>query len=414
MLVPSSSGSGYRGGSTSSNGPKSSRRSASLRWISSRKANGDSPRQSRWPRSAVGNATCAPIQVTWSDELYRLFGLANTRGRDHLPASFWTSCCRKTAIKIRSLADEAIGQRGLSTAITASARRRQRACLNDRGIIILEREVKPIRLVGTAQDVTDCVERNNQRKNTRSGSRLCRGDCSKLQEAERRHLARELHDEFGQVLATVTLHLHAARSLAGAAALPHWTNAPDSCSKPGTGPQPGPGTAAGHARHASAWKRPCAGSPSSTNSGPAVMCRWSAICPGRHSPPNLCYRLLSRGPGSPDECCPARRGTRTSGSRLKPADSVLELVVRDDGMGFDVASTQEQAAARQPRSAGNEGTHPDSRRHSECGIRTGAWRRYPCFLSLERRLRWTDRASYVTAMIAIRCVLPAFPWFFPP
>src|SRR6202008_1817204 len=41
-----------------------------------------------------------------------------------------------------------------------------------------------------------------------------------VQEEERRHLARELHDEFGQVLATISLHLHAARGLAGEAALP--------------------------------------------------------------------------------------------------------------------------------------------------------------------------------------------------
>lgn len=39
-----------------------------------------------------------------------------------------------------------------------------------------------------------------------------------VQEEERRHLARELHDEFGQLLATITLHLHAARRLAAGAA----------------------------------------------------------------------------------------------------------------------------------------------------------------------------------------------------
>ena len=39
-----------------------------------------------------------------------------------------------------------------------------------------------------------------------------------VQEEERRHLARELHDEFAQLLASVTLHLQAAKSTAGHAA----------------------------------------------------------------------------------------------------------------------------------------------------------------------------------------------------
>jgi two-component system, NarL family, sensor histidine kinase UhpB len=39
-----------------------------------------------------------------------------------------------------------------------------------------------------------------------------------VQEEERRHIARELHDEFGQLLATISLRLHAARGAAGEAA----------------------------------------------------------------------------------------------------------------------------------------------------------------------------------------------------
>src|SRR5207248_499669 len=92
-----------------------------------------------------------------------------------------------------------------------------------------------------------------------------------VQEAERRHLARELHDEFGQVLASVALHLYAAKGLAGEATLPQL----DEC--------------AALLRHAQA---------------------------------------------------------RHVWIELNQREDSLELVVRDDGVGFDLAPTQEQAIRR--------------------------------------------------------------------
>jgi signal transduction histidine kinase len=41
-----------------------------------------------------------------------------------------------------------------------------------------------------------------------------------VQEEERRHLSRELHDEFGQLLAAVMLHLQVAKAVAGETAKP--------------------------------------------------------------------------------------------------------------------------------------------------------------------------------------------------
>ena len=108
-----------------------------------------------------------------------------------------------------------------------------------------------------------------------------------VQEEERRHLARELHDEFGQILATITLHLHAAQGPGRARPpCPGWTNASRSCSKPGSKCAAWRWSCGRPCSTRSAWKRPCAGSPSSTSSGPAVRCSSWATCRGRRFLPN--------------------------------------------------------------------------------------------------------------------------------
>jgi signal transduction histidine kinase len=57
------------------------------------------------------------------------------------------------------------------------------------------------------------------RESTRRLQRLSRRLMA-VQEEERRNLSRELHDEFGQILATITLHVQAAKAVAGPAAQP--------------------------------------------------------------------------------------------------------------------------------------------------------------------------------------------------
>ena len=68
------------------------------------------------------------------------------------------------------------------------------------------------------EDVTEQV--NAEEALRESANRLQRLSRRLLtvQEAERRHLSRELHDEFGQLLAAVALHLRAAKNVAGEAA----------------------------------------------------------------------------------------------------------------------------------------------------------------------------------------------------
>ena len=67
-------------------------------------------------------------------------------------------------------------------------------------------------------DVEDRVHAEQALRESAARLHLLSRRLLKVQEEERRHLARELHDEFGQLLATITLQLHAAKTVAGEAA----------------------------------------------------------------------------------------------------------------------------------------------------------------------------------------------------
>jgi two-component system sensor histidine kinase UhpB len=69
--------------------------------------------------------------------------------------------------------------------------------------------------------VADITERKRAEWQLRESAENVRALSRRLfqvQEDERQHLARELHDEFGQTLATIALHLYAARKSVGDAA----------------------------------------------------------------------------------------------------------------------------------------------------------------------------------------------------
>ena len=68
------------------------------------------------------------------------------------------------------------------------------------------------------EDVTERVRAENALHESTNRLQLLSRRLLAVQEEERRHLSRELHDEFGQLLATITLHLHAAKVVAEEAA----------------------------------------------------------------------------------------------------------------------------------------------------------------------------------------------------
>jgi two-component system sensor histidine kinase UhpB len=73
-------------------------------------------------------------------------------------------------------------------------------------------------VAGTGVDITERIEAEEALRASAEKLQALTRRLVELQEEERRHLSRELHDEFGQLLATVTVQLHAAKSVAGDAA----------------------------------------------------------------------------------------------------------------------------------------------------------------------------------------------------
>ncbi len=164
-----------------------------------------------------------------------------------------------------------------------------------------------------------------------------------VQEEERRHLARELHDEFGQILAAITLHLHAARGLAGEAALSRLEKCATLLQQAGE-----------RVRSMALELRPTM----LDALGLEATLRWLAEQhQQRTGIPVQVVGHLSGAPLSGElaiACFRVAQEALTNVARhaqarhvwisLNQTDSALELVVSDDGKGFDVLPTREKAA----------------------------------------------------------------------
>jgi signal transduction histidine kinase len=162
-----------------------------------------------------------------------------------------------------------------------------------------------------------------------------------VQEEERRHLSRELHDEFGQLLAAITLHLHAAKAVAGDAAQPSLDESMALVQRAGA-----------QMRSLALELRPTM----LETGGLGATLRWLAEQHQQRTgtitevvghlgdlPSNLaiaCFRVVQ------EALTNAVRHARAQHVwiELEQSDALLELVVRDDGVGFDVTRTLDRSA----------------------------------------------------------------------
>jgi two-component system sensor histidine kinase UhpB len=163
-----------------------------------------------------------------------------------------------------------------------------------------------------------------------------------VQEEERRHLSRELHDEFGQLLASITMHLQAAKSGAGAAARRNLEESIALMQRAGA-----------QVRSLALELRPML----LETAGLAGTLRWLADQVQQRSGiitqvaghvPDVsgevaiaCFRIVQEALTNVVRHARARHAW----IELSQGEGLLELVVRDDGEGFDVSGTLERAAS---------------------------------------------------------------------
>jgi PAS domain S-box-containing protein len=201
-----------------------------------------------------------------------------------------------------------------------------------------------VKWYGVSTDIEDRKRAEEASRESAHRLRHLNRRLLEVQEEERRHLARELHDEFGQLLAGITLHLLAAKRVAGEAAQVRLEECIALLQR-----------ACEEVRNLALELRPTM----LEIAGLEAALRWLA---GQHQQQTgIATQVVGHLNGVPGDlaiaCFRVVQEALTNVVRharaqhvwieLSGRESELLLVVRDDGVGFDVDRTLGQAEAPQ-------------------------------------------------------------------
>jgi len=200
-----------------------------------------------------------------------------------------------------------------------------------------------LRWYGVLMDIEDRVHAEQALRESADRLQLLSRRLLEVQEEERRHLARELHDEFGQLLATITVQLHVAKTLAGESARSIIEECISILQRAGD-----------EVRSLALELRPTM----LDTAGLDATLRWLASQHEQRT--GIATEVVGHLNEVPGEVAIAAfrviQEALTNVLRhaqaqhiwieLSQSDGAVELLVRDDGMGFDVPKTLDWAANR--------------------------------------------------------------------
>ena len=146
--------------------------------------------------------------VWWSDGMHQLFGYPAEEVSSKL--EWWVERLHPED-KDRVLgAIQELGERGGRTWRGSYRFRRKDgsyASVLDRGFILSDNAGKPVRIVGGISDVTEQRQAEQALENSRRQLRALSARLQWVREQERARVAREIHDELGQVLTALKINL---------------------------------------------------------------------------------------------------------------------------------------------------------------------------------------------------------------
>jgi PAS domain S-box-containing protein len=148
--------------------------------------------------------------LTYSDELRRIYGFEGEDRSSPNKAFSEAIHCDDRARRNAAMAAALGGGPPYNMEFRVIRPDKSVRFVHSRGQLICDEAGKPVRMIGMAQDITERKRAAKELEEANHQLRFLSRRLFHLQEEERRHLARELHDEIGQALTAAKINLQTA------------------------------------------------------------------------------------------------------------------------------------------------------------------------------------------------------------